>query len=383
MEMEEERSYTFHYLFRAAIMLGMTFYIVHLVKSDRLLYYIAPRMMPYVKIAALILFIVAVYQIYMVVRTKSDENEEDCGCDHVPSRSVFLNMIIYSLFLFPLLLGFFMPDTVMGSDVAAIKGMNLSVNGLIKNAKPKAVTAKADNELSAATAAAGNGSVDGANTGVGTSDASSTDTVNLPDSSGSGGSGNAGTNNAAANNEASKLADPAAVQSETNASKPVNTKLSAEDAKLQKLFVADEYTEDYAKLGMKLYKKDTITIKEVGFMELLTAVDLYMDNFVGKKMVISGFIYREDGMAANQFSVSRLAMQCCSADASPYGVMVESDKGKDFPKDTWVTITGTIGKTTYNKNTILKLDAVKIEKIKASATPYVYPYFDDFSNLIK
>ena len=88
-------------------------------------------------------------------------------------------------------------------------------------------------------------------------------------------------------------------------------------------------------------------------------------------------------MAPNQFVVSRLAMQCCSADASPYGVMVESSRSEHFPKDTWVTITGTIGKTTYNKSTILKLDALKIEKIKASATPYVYPYFDDFSNLVK
>jgi putative membrane protein len=344
MEMEEERSYTFHYLLRAAIMLGITLYIVYLVKSDRLLYYIAPRMMLYVKIAALLLFIIAVYQIYMVVRTKIDENEENCGCEHVPSRSVFLNIIIYSLFLFPLLLGFLLPDTVMGSDVASIKGMNLSANNLVKTSKPVVTAAKANN---------------------------SQGTAALPEAA------------STANTTGGSADNTSAADKTGNATKPGNTKLSPEDAKLQKLFVADEYTEDYAKLGMKLYKKDTITIKEVGFMELLTAVDLYMDNFVGKKMVISGFIYREDDMAPNQFVVSRLAMQCCSADASPYGVMVESARSKDFPKDTWVTITGTIGKTTYNKNTILKLDALKIEKIKASATPYVYPYFDDFSNLIK
>ena len=54
-------------------------------------------------------------------------------------------------------------------------------------------------------------------------------------------------------------------------------------------------------------------------MELLTAVDLYMDNFAGKKMVISGFIYREDDMAPNQFVVSRLAMQCCRPMLLPTG----------------------------------------------------------------
>ena len=87
-------------------MLGITLYIVYLVKSDRLLYYIAPRMMLYVKIAALLLFIIAVYQIYMVVRTKIDENEENCGCEHVPSRSVFLNILFTRCFYSPLLQDF-------------------------------------------------------------------------------------------------------------------------------------------------------------------------------------------------------------------------------------------------------------------------------------
>ncbi|BBH20572.1 hypothetical protein Back11_19170 [Paenibacillus baekrokdamisoli] len=350
MEFEEERSYTFHYILRAVIMLGLTFYIVHLVKTDSLLYYIAPRMMIYVKIAALLLFVVAVYQGFLAVKSRFGENQEDCGCDHVPSRSIGVNMFIYSLFVFPLLLGFFLPDTVMGSDVASIKGMNLSATGMVKTAAAAAL--KSDNAKKNVSS-----------------------TVN-PFSVTAGDS--------ALISPSTPAADQGTMASTGSSTKSLGTPLSAEDIKLQEMFKPDEYTEDYSKLALKLYKKKApITIKEEGFMELLTAVDLYMDNFVGKKMIVSGFIYREDDMAPNQFVVSRLAMQCCSADSSPYGVVVESNKSKDFPKDTWVTITGTIGKTVYNKNTIMKLDAVKIEKIKASKTPYVYPYFDDFSNLVK
>jgi uncharacterized repeat protein (TIGR03943 family) len=93
-------------------------------------------------------------------------------------------------------------------------------------------------------------------------------------------------------------------------------------------------------------------------------------------MEISGFIYHEDDMKFNQFVVARFSVSCCSADALPFGVMIESDKANLFHKDSWVKVTGTIGKTTYAGNNIMKLDAAKIEKIQAAKDPYVYPNYD-------
>lgn len=85
-------------------------------------------------------------------------------------------------------------------------------------------------------------------------------------------------------------------------------------------------------------------------------------------------------MSPNQFAVARLAISCCAADASPYGVMVEASSAGNYAEDTWVRITGTIGKTLYNDNEIVQIDAENIEKIDAPESPYVYPdyyYFDD------
>lgn len=130
---------------------------------------------------------------------------------------------------------------------------------------------------------------------------------------------------------------------------------------LDTLFPHDEYSEDLAKLGKKLYKKDFISIGEKGFMEIISSMDFYMENFMGKKVDISGFVYRENDMKEDQFVVSQFAVQCCSADAAPYGLMVESAAGKELKKDTWVKITGILEKTNYNGNEITKIHASKIE----------------------
>lgn len=303
--MEQERSNTPHYWIRAIILLGYTFYIMQLVSSGNLIYYIAPRMMPYVKCASILLFGMAMVQVYLALQSKRAENVYDqvCDCEPIPSRSKVMNIGIYSLFIAPLLLGFVLPDIAMGSSVASIKGMNLGMD--------------------------------------------TSDTRNL-------------------------------VRTTTNTKMVV----TEDDAILQDMFeVADPYTQDYTALAMKLYKKEIITIEEEGFMELLTSIDLYTDNFIGKKIRMTGFVYREDDMLPNQFVISRLAMQCCSADTAPYGIMVESDTANQYPEDTWVEVTGVIGNTTYNNNTIMKIDGENLVTTKASDTPYIYPYLEDFVNL--
>ncbi|MFK7692559.1 TIGR03943 family putative permease subunit [Paenibacillus sp. HJGM_3] len=330
--MRENRSLIGHYLLRSAIMGAFCYYIVHLVKSDHLVYYIAPRMQIYVKLAAIALFAVAVHQVYMAFRSLF-EKPDSCDCGHEAPRSFLGGLLVYGLFLLPLVLAFGMPDQVMGSSIASKKGMNLSTSGTSK------LTASAPTEqvLNSSTPAP---------TPIQTPIAAPTPT---PVST-----------QAAVTGKGSTTAAP----------------LSAEDQKLQELFKSEDFNEAYSKLGMKLYKQEMITFPEKGFMEILTTLDLFMDPFIGKKVEISGFVYRENEMKPNQFVIARLAMQCCSADASPYGVMVESSQPITYADDTWVKITGTIGKTKYNGYEYMKLDAKQIEKIEAPKTPYVYPDYD-------
>jgi uncharacterized repeat protein (TIGR03943 family) len=349
--MVENRSLTVHYLFRAVIMSGFSFYVLHLVKAGSLVYYIAPRMEVYVKCAAIALFVIALYQGFLGLRSFFGKAEAPCDCEHAPPASLVRNIWLYGLFLLPLTLGFLLPDKLMGSDVVAMKGMNLSGGNGAAKAGGRAAGPSAAIEASG-TVEAGQTASAGAVQAPAPASAASGQTASAEAEAGGGVSPAAGAG-----------ASPAA------------------DEELKRLFVADELSAPYVPLGMKLYKRERIVIQENGFMELLTAVDLFLDRYIGKKMEITGFVYREPDMKENQFVVSRLAMMCCSADSSPYGVLVESATAKTLGKDAWVKIVGTIGTTKYKDIEIMKLDATSIESIQAPETPYVYPYYEDFEKL--
>lgn len=140
--------------------------------------------------------------------------------------------------------------------------------------------------------------------------------------------------------------------------------------------VENDYDEPYAKLAKKLYKMPIIQVKDEGFIEIITVVDMFRDQFFGKKIEMSGFVYRETDMKPEQFVVSRFAIQCCSADGMPFGFVNEYPRAQNYAKDSWVKVTGTIGKTTYNENEIVKIIVEKVSKVEAPASPYVYPNYD-------
>ncbi|WP_409346414.1 TIGR03943 family putative permease subunit [Paenibacillus sp. MBLB4367] len=333
--MREHIRISLHYWLRAAIFLGFSLYILYLSKTGHLLYYIAPRMTIYVKLSAIVMYIIAVYMFYSAIRAMMKKADVCDDCDHTPSRSPFKNLAAYSLFALPLLLGFSTPDTAMSSALAAKKGMILTGTVSQSAGSP----AKAD----------------------GTTVKAPGETQGQPNKS----------------PEASQLAPAASPNaSKSPAAAEGGSGESISDAKLNELFQADKYSENFAKLAKKLYRSDLIAVQEDGFIETLSAIDLFMKPFVGKAIEMSGFVYREDGMKSNQFVVARFQLQCCSADAAPFGVMVEYDRAASFATDSWVKLTGTIDTTSFNGNEIMKINVSKIEKINEPKNVYVYPNYD-------
>ncbi|MED4603368.1 TIGR03943 family protein [Paenibacillus validus] len=306
------RLLSFHHTIKALILFGFAGYIAYLVHSDRILLYIAPRMVDYVKWSSLALYAVAVYQGYQAVRTFRSTHEPDCDCghDHTPSRSILKNTVVYGLFLLPLLLGFLLPDTSLGSSLAAKKGMNLSSASAVKKESepPEA--------------------------GLSSSNAAAPGADNPP---------------------------------------PAQPPAKGASGSLDALFPSDKFTKQYADFAKKLYASDQITVQEEWFIETLTSVDLYLDAFIGKKMQLTGFVYRQEDMKDNQFVIGRFSIQCCSADAAPFGVLAEYDRAKTFAADTWVTVTGTLEKTKFNDVEIMVLKVEKVAKAEPAKTPYVYP----------
>ncbi|GCL73080.1 TIGR03943 family putative permease subunit [Paenibacillus naphthalenovorans] len=314
------RVLSLHHLVKAVILLGFAVYIAYLVKTDLILLYIAPRMVGYVKWSAIAFYAVAAYQLYRGIKAFRGPAAAscDCGHDHLPSRSLFKNAIIYGLFAFPLLIGFLLPDTTLGSSLAAKKGMNLSSSSSVKK-----------------------------------------DGLALDSASGA--------ESSEADSGETKTEDPGPGDSGT---------VSGTAASENEMFPSDKFTEQYANYAKKLYQEELIQVREEFFIETLTSVDLYLDRFIGKKLEMTGFVYRQEEMKNNQFVVGRFSIQCCSADAAPFGVLAEYDRAAALADDSWVTVTGTIGKTTFNDIEIMVLKVEKVAKAEPSKNPYVYPNFD-------
>lgn len=292
-----------HYLIRAVLLGGFAIFIVHLARGDGLSLYIAPRMEPFVKLSALVLYAAAIYQVYAAFQASKGQQAADCGCDHEPPASIPKNIIVYGLFVLPLALGFLLPEATLGSSLAAKKGMTFA----------------------------------GAETLASTRSGES-----APPSLPAAGDGSASTN----------------------------------AVSLEAMFPADEYTASYAAYGKQLYARPAIAVPDRWFIETLTTLDLFRKNFIGKQVELSGFVYRDDAMKPDQFAVSRFAMNCCSADSLPYGLVATFDKAASLKKDAWVKVTGKLTEGQYDGDTILELLVTHIESIRTPESPYVYPDYN-------
>ncbi|MGO4345083.1 TIGR03943 family protein [Paenibacillus sp. MCAF9] len=288
-----------HHLIRAAILTGFAMLIVYLNQTDQLNLYIAPRMELYIKLSAVGLYAAAIYQVYAALQVRLDKHGKDCDCGHEHSSSIFKNIMIYGLFIFPLLLGFLVPTGTLGSALASKKGISFTGNstGLITSAST-----------------------------------------------------------------ASPSPSPPTKEQEITVA-----------ASIDHLFPYDEYTESNAAYGKQLYTQSLISVPEELFIETLTTLNMYQDALVGKEVEITGFVYREEDMGKDRFAVSRFVMNCCSADALPYGLMISWPKAMDYVEDEWVTVTGKLSTSTYLDNKILTLEATKLVRVKKPESPYVYP----------
>ncbi|MFC5469954.1 TIGR03943 family putative permease subunit [Cohnella suwonensis] len=261
------RAVAAHYAIRAALLAGLAYYIVLLVRTGSLDLYIADRMQPYVKLSALGLYVIASQQLYSAVRALNDADVHafDCGCDHEHELPSFRGrgILLYGWFALPLAFGFFVPDGQLGSVLASAKGMQFAPGQIVQ----------------------------------------------------------------------------------------------ADDA--------------YAAYGRRLFRQPAVRISDDDFVPTLTTLDLYRGSFVGRTISVSGFVFREDGMGPDRFGVGRFAISCCSADVTPYGLLVSFERASSFDTDEWVIATGKLSLARYRGTEVLQLEVEKAMSIPAPFEPYV------------
>jgi len=119
---------------------------------------------------------------------------------------------------------------------------------------------------------------------------------------------------------------------------------------------------------------DSIQLDESNFINVITRMNNKREDYIGKQVKITGFVYREPTMKPSQIAIVRYALVCCSADAAPFGLLCENIDLYKFKANSWLTITGTIVAENY-KGT--EIPVIKVTLVEPVDTPpqntYVYP----------
>ena len=113
-------------------------------------------------------------------------------------------------------------------------------------------------------------------------------------------------------------------------------------------------------------------ISAKNYTNVLKTVHENIDNYVGMKIRFTGYIYRVSDLNDNQFVLARDMIVSSNSQFLVVGFLCEYKNAKDFPDDTWVTVTGEIQKGDYHGD----MPILMITDISESQKPseeYVYP----------
>lgn len=140
-------------------------------------------------------------------------------------------------------------------------------------------------------------------------------------------------------------------------------------------FTSTAYDKEMRK-EMKKYKgSGDLTITTDNYMEIMELIYLYPDEFSGRNITYTGFVYNEPGHDGYQF-LFRFGIIHCIADSGVYGLLTTGN-ATSYPNNTWITATGTIS-LEYDKTLEQNLPVLHFSKIKetdAPDNPYVYRVF--------
>lgn len=316
----QEQEWGFHAFIRGIILFGFTMLFISLITTGNIKFYIAPAMMPFIYFALIVFLVLSIVQIIRSTpRGQQEELECDCGTDHTMSGPRWKKITIYSIFIVPLLMGFMLPDKVLDSSVAAMRGVQLG-SGIYS--KPAATIERAESNQLQKQGGSGTERADQFLDGINSKDGEEIEHYTVEDT-----------------------------------------------------LSYDGFDDYYTELANELKAKDVIIVEDENFLDIMTVMDIYQEDLLGKTVEIMGFVYREPGMNRDELVVARFSMTCCTADSAVYGLLVKGEETRKFENDTWIRVKGKIDITEFNGWMIPILHIEEALEVQEPDSPYVFPRF--------
>jgi uncharacterized repeat protein (TIGR03943 family) len=98
-----------------------------------------------------------------------------------------------------------------------------------------------------------------------------------------------------------------------------------------------------------------------------------VQEFTGQAAQVTGFVYRDERFAPDQFMVTRFIVSCCVADANVAGLVVHWPAAADLPVDQWVEVAGVLKPGALGGETLPVLSARSVTPVDVPQQPYLYP----------
>lgn len=316
----QQNHYRFQVYIRGIILIGFTLLMIKLLVTGNMVNFIAPKMLPFMYFAIVVFLFLGVIQIWRSGSKKQAELYCDCGVDHAAPSSPARSFFVYLLFIIPIVTGFLFPEVVLDSSVAAKRGFKSFATASTESVEQETGTEKAE----------------------------------------------------------AYLEDPEAYMRELDeriGDKVLESSENIPDVPLEhpEGFEVQERPEEiYAQLEKEMLEMDTIQFTEENYIAMTTILDQNPEKFVGKKVEILGFVFREHDFDENQFVVARFGLSCCVADASVFGTLASYPDANQIGDDKWVKLEGTLTTTIYQDWTLPSIDVSNIEVVEQPEAPYVY-----------
>ncbi|WP_368504153.1 TIGR03943 family protein [Alkalihalophilus sp. As8PL] len=123
----------------------------------------------------------------------------------------------------------------------------------------------------------------------------------------------------------------------------------------------------------EIVKQPILEFDNENFVSYIRAVTSYPVNFVGKQILIEGFILEDDSFTNKHTVITRFLVTHCVADAHAAGLVIEEGSILGIHENTWVRIKGELNVKKSDSGLIPIITVSSWEEIHPPMDPYVYP----------
>lgn len=96
-------------------------------------------------------------------------------------------------------------------------------------------------------------------------------------------------------------------------------------------------------------------------------------SFAGAEADVTGFVFRNEKFAGNEFSLTRYIVSCCVADASYVSIVTRGSAAEKYNNDEWVRVRGYFEMGTFDGSPRIILIPREIVTVPIPNQPYLYP----------